>query len=138
MAEKINPSALRYANRLSDHLFVMARSANDAGIGDVLWVPGRKSLIDTNKTLWAACAAMLIYANNADAQSNVSAKSWLNAPSNAVFPLSAPEGKVPYIVVAKGAREDAIQILDDNPIAPLSDWKSDYYAGEEVQRRAID
>jgi cob(I)alamin adenosyltransferase len=38
--ETINDAALRYANRLSDHLFVMARSANDGGVGDVLWVPG--------------------------------------------------------------------------------------------------
>ena len=38
--EQINPDVLRYANRLSDHLFVMARSANDVGMGDVLWVPG--------------------------------------------------------------------------------------------------
>ena len=40
-AEQINPEALRYANRLSDHLFVMARTTNNAGMGDVLWVPGR-------------------------------------------------------------------------------------------------
>ena len=40
-AETINPDALRYANRLSDHLFVMARTANDSGMGDVLWVPGK-------------------------------------------------------------------------------------------------
>jgi cob(I)alamin adenosyltransferase len=39
--EKVNDAALRYANRLSDHLFVMARMANDAGMGDVLWVPGK-------------------------------------------------------------------------------------------------
>jgi cob(I)alamin adenosyltransferase len=39
--EKINDAALRYANRLSDHLFVMARMANDGGMGDVLWVPGK-------------------------------------------------------------------------------------------------
>jgi cob(I)alamin adenosyltransferase len=39
--EKINPEALHYANRLSDHLFVMARTANDQGMGDVLWVPGK-------------------------------------------------------------------------------------------------
>jgi cob(I)alamin adenosyltransferase len=39
--EPVNAAALRYANRLSDHLFVMARSANDAGMGDVLWIPGR-------------------------------------------------------------------------------------------------
>jgi len=38
--EQINPQALRYANRLSDHLFVMARAANNQGMGDVLWVPG--------------------------------------------------------------------------------------------------
>ena len=38
--EKITEAALRYANRLSDHLFVMARAANDGGMGDVLWVPG--------------------------------------------------------------------------------------------------
>jgi cob(I)alamin adenosyltransferase len=38
--EKINNAALRYANRLSDHLFVMARTANDGGMGDVLWIPG--------------------------------------------------------------------------------------------------
>ena len=39
--EEINPAALHYANRLSDHLFVMARAANDGGMGDVLWVPGK-------------------------------------------------------------------------------------------------
>ena len=38
--EQINEAALRYANRLSDHLFVMARTANDGGMGDVLWSPG--------------------------------------------------------------------------------------------------
>lgn len=36
--ETINPAAIRYANRLSDHLFVMARAAN--GGDDVLWLPG--------------------------------------------------------------------------------------------------
>jgi len=39
--EQINLEALRYANRLSDHLFVMARTANNQGMGDVLWVPGK-------------------------------------------------------------------------------------------------
>jgi cob(I)alamin adenosyltransferase len=39
-SEKLNDSAMRYINRLSDHLFVMARAANDGGLGDVLWVPG--------------------------------------------------------------------------------------------------
>jgi cob(I)alamin adenosyltransferase len=38
--EPINPAAIRYMNRLSDHLFVAARFANDKGAGDVLWVPG--------------------------------------------------------------------------------------------------
>lgn len=39
-AEPVNPAAIRYANRLSDHLFVLARHANDNGGADVLWVPG--------------------------------------------------------------------------------------------------
>ncbi|HEY4274429.1 MAG TPA: cob(I)yrinic acid a,c-diamide adenosyltransferase [Rhizomicrobium sp.] len=39
--EPLNPAALHYANRLSDHLFVMARAANKDGMGDVLWVPGK-------------------------------------------------------------------------------------------------
>jgi cob(I)alamin adenosyltransferase len=39
-AEKINPAAIRYANRLSDHLFVASRYANDKGKRDVLWAPG--------------------------------------------------------------------------------------------------
>ena len=38
--EAVNPAAIKYANRLSDHLFVAARFANDKGKGDVLWVPG--------------------------------------------------------------------------------------------------
>jgi len=44
-AEALNPVVIRYLNRLSDHLFVLARVCNaDAGHGggggDVLWVPG--------------------------------------------------------------------------------------------------
>src|SRR5579863_7492049 len=39
--EDINVAAMHYANRLSDHLFVMARTANNDGMGDVLWVPGK-------------------------------------------------------------------------------------------------
>jgi cob(I)alamin adenosyltransferase len=36
----VNPVAIQYLNRLSDHLFVMARHANRAeGGGDILWVP---------------------------------------------------------------------------------------------------
>ncbi len=38
--EAVNPLALQYANRLSDHLFVLARHLNDDGAADVLWVPG--------------------------------------------------------------------------------------------------
>ena len=39
--EAVNPAALQYANRLSDHLFVLARTANNQGMVDVLWVPGK-------------------------------------------------------------------------------------------------
>jgi cob(I)alamin adenosyltransferase len=39
-AEPVNPEALKYLNRLSDHLFVLGRRANDNGARDVLWVPG--------------------------------------------------------------------------------------------------
>ena len=38
--EAVNPAAVRYLNRLSDHLFVLSRVVNDRGAGDVLWVPG--------------------------------------------------------------------------------------------------
>ena len=38
--EEINSAALRYLNRLSDLLFVLARQANDGGAADVLWIPG--------------------------------------------------------------------------------------------------
>ncbi len=38
--EAVTPAALAYANRLSDHLFVLARALNRNGIDDVLWVPG--------------------------------------------------------------------------------------------------
>jgi cob(I)alamin adenosyltransferase len=38
--EAVNPAAIRYLNRLSDHLFVLSRALNDQGAGDVLWVPG--------------------------------------------------------------------------------------------------
>jgi cob(I)alamin adenosyltransferase len=36
----LNPLALTYLNRLSDHLFVMARALAAAQGGDVLWEPG--------------------------------------------------------------------------------------------------
>jgi cob(I)alamin adenosyltransferase len=40
--ESVNPLAARYLNRLSDLLFILARTANvePRGTGDVLWVPG--------------------------------------------------------------------------------------------------
>lgn len=36
----VTPEAMRYLNRLSDHLFVAARRANANGAGDVKWTPG--------------------------------------------------------------------------------------------------
>jgi cob(I)alamin adenosyltransferase len=38
--ESLNREVLRYINRLSDHLFVLARRLNDNGALDVLWKPG--------------------------------------------------------------------------------------------------
>jgi cob(I)alamin adenosyltransferase len=38
--EPVNPDAIKYVNRLSDHLFVLARHANEDGARDVLWRPG--------------------------------------------------------------------------------------------------
>ncbi|HEX4294662.1 MAG TPA: cob(I)yrinic acid a,c-diamide adenosyltransferase [Rhizomicrobium sp.] len=38
--ETVNDAAMRYINRLSDHLFVASRFVNDKGAKDVLWVPG--------------------------------------------------------------------------------------------------
>jgi cob(I)alamin adenosyltransferase len=39
-AEPVNREALKYLNRLSDHLFVLSRHVNDRGAKDVLWQPG--------------------------------------------------------------------------------------------------
>ena len=39
-AEPLNPEAVRYLNRLSDHLFVLSRRCNGNGATDVLWTPG--------------------------------------------------------------------------------------------------
>ncbi|MDH3229961.1 MAG: cob(I)yrinic acid a,c-diamide adenosyltransferase [Alphaproteobacteria bacterium] len=39
-AELVNPEAVKYLNRLSDLLFVLARHCNEQGAGDVLWTPG--------------------------------------------------------------------------------------------------
>jgi cob(I)alamin adenosyltransferase len=41
--EVVNEPAMRYVNRLSDHLFVLARTLNDGGKTDVLWRPGQNS-----------------------------------------------------------------------------------------------
>ena len=40
-AEPINENVLRYLNRLSDLLFVLAQFCNDGGRASVLWVPGK-------------------------------------------------------------------------------------------------
>jgi cob(I)alamin adenosyltransferase len=39
--QQVNPEAIKYINRLSDHLFVLARYLNDTGKADILWVPGK-------------------------------------------------------------------------------------------------
>jgi cob(I)alamin adenosyltransferase len=36
----VNPAVLQYLNRLSDHLFVLARVLNENAAADVLWIPG--------------------------------------------------------------------------------------------------
>jgi len=41
--EVVNRDAMRYVNRLSDHLFVLARRLNENGKTDVLWQPGQNS-----------------------------------------------------------------------------------------------
>jgi cob(I)alamin adenosyltransferase len=41
--EPINKFAMHFINRLSDHLFVLARVANDNGNADILWVPGAQT-----------------------------------------------------------------------------------------------
>ncbi len=38
--EAVNAAAVKYLNRLSDWFFVAARTANNGGKDDVLWVPG--------------------------------------------------------------------------------------------------
>jgi cob(I)alamin adenosyltransferase len=38
--EAVNPEAVKYLNRLSDHLFVLSRHLNNKGAGDILWTPG--------------------------------------------------------------------------------------------------
>jgi cob(I)alamin adenosyltransferase len=38
--ETVSPAAMKYINRLSDHLFVASRYVNEKGAKDVLWQPG--------------------------------------------------------------------------------------------------
>ncbi len=38
--ENVNEEAIKYVNRLSDHLFQLARTVNEHGKKDVLWEPG--------------------------------------------------------------------------------------------------
>jgi len=42
--ENTNPIVQRYLNRLSDHLFVLARVLNENAAADVLWEPGANRL----------------------------------------------------------------------------------------------
>jgi cob(I)alamin adenosyltransferase len=42
----LNPLALAYLNRLSDHLFVLARLVAAGSGGDVLWEPGASRSAD--------------------------------------------------------------------------------------------
>jgi cob(I)alamin adenosyltransferase len=41
MEPDTNSETVKYLNRLSDLLFVLSRTANNNGAGDVLWAPGR-------------------------------------------------------------------------------------------------
>lgn len=36
----VSEAAMKYINRLSDHLFVLGRILNNDGRDDVLWTPG--------------------------------------------------------------------------------------------------
>jgi cob(I)alamin adenosyltransferase len=38
--ETVNPTAIKYLNRLSDWFFQASRIANTNGADDVLWIPG--------------------------------------------------------------------------------------------------
>ncbi len=46
---RVNPEVVRYLNRLSDLLFVLARVANDGGKADVLWQPGANKASDAQE-----------------------------------------------------------------------------------------
>ena len=51
----LNPEALKYLNRLSDYLFVMARWLNGKGAADVLWVPGASRSETCAASIRAGC-----------------------------------------------------------------------------------
>jgi len=39
--DEVNPEGMKYLNRLSDLLFVLARAENAMGTKDILWTPGK-------------------------------------------------------------------------------------------------
>jgi cob(I)alamin adenosyltransferase len=41
--DEVSANSIAYLNRLSDHLFVLARALNDNGAADVLWQPGENT-----------------------------------------------------------------------------------------------
>ena len=41
IGETLSPYTIAYINRVSDHLFVLARWTNERGTRDVLWTPGK-------------------------------------------------------------------------------------------------
>ena len=51
--EPVNPLALMYANRLSDHIFVLSRHVNAADKGDILWTPGANRTKGVCVAAWA-------------------------------------------------------------------------------------
>ncbi len=42
-SQTVNPQVLKFLNRLSDLLFVMARASNEGGQNDILWKPGQNA-----------------------------------------------------------------------------------------------
>ncbi|MCP3917547.1 MAG: cob(I)yrinic acid a,c-diamide adenosyltransferase [bacterium] len=46
---RVNGEVVRYLNRLSDLLFVLARAVNDGGKADILWKPGANKAPDADE-----------------------------------------------------------------------------------------